>query len=159
MDTTTAPIALNPDTPQAWLVARLREDAALLSLLDGPHIYESGDVPLGEDGQTPGVYVVIVPPVVIRSRRCGELFVQSQSGRFLVAAETQSDRVPDMSATLTPIHLELQRILAGVSNPEAPTGGAVWSCEIGDFHTPRPLRLSEGVRLGQKGVYVTLQAT
>lgn len=140
-------------------MARLREDAILVALLGGEHIYESGDMPLDEIGQTPEKYVVIVPPVVIRSRFCAEKFPQSQSGRFLIYAETSSNRVPDMSAVLTPIHLELQRVLAGVSDPDSPTGGAVWSCEIGDFHTPRPLRLSEGVKLGQKGIYVTLHAT
>lgn len=154
------PLALNPDTPLAWVMARLKASETLAALLgatpDDPRIYQPGEVPLDEAGNAPPLHVMVVPPETVQTRSCMEKYPQSQTARFLIFVEGQGEFRLD--EVLAPIHLEMQQILAGVDDPASPTGGAVYSAQITGFHTPRAFTLTSQVALKHKGFFLTIQA-
>jgi hypothetical protein len=143
---------LNPDTPTAWLMARLKNHAPLVALLGGPFVFQAGNVDVKKN-----LFVVVRPPARHGVVVYGKKYPQTMEGRYLIYAETRTDRLPpgkSLDEVLTPVFLEIQQALLGVSTAIAPTGGVVHGCEIVDFYTPpayTPPNMVD-VQVKQKGV-------
>lgn len=156
-------MALNPDTPISWILARLLAHAPLLALLPSDNagnkaIYQAKNVAT----PAPWPHVIIVPPTEVALSIWIERFPQTQTGDFLIMAEMISDQLPNDKAldeVLTPIQMALQNALLGVSTPGAPTGGFAHSCILTGFYSPAPLDQTDTVQTGQKGIRVRVMAT
>lgn len=155
---------LSPVTPLSWIMARLREHQPLLKLLgDGPFpgdgpltptIYQAGEVPRDH----PARFVVVKPPLRHVLDHFANLTPRKMDASYLVWAETQSDKLPpglDLDGVLEPIYCEIVRALRHLTTPEA-AGGKVLQVEILDAYTPRPIELTETIKVKQWGVQLAL---
>ncbi len=157
---------LSPITPLSWIVARLREHQPLLNLLgDGPFptlgqdgltptIYQAGEVPVDH----PARFVVVKPPTYHALDHYANLVPRKMDAQYLVYGETQSDKLPpglDLDGVLEPIFRQIVRALWRLSTVEA-IGGKVLQVEVLDAYTPRPIDLTETVKVKQWGVQLAL---
>lgn len=155
---------LSPVTPLSWIMARLREHQPLLDLLGNgpfpdvgqlsPTIYQAGEVPRDH----PARFIVVRPPLRHVLDHYANLVPRKMDASYLVWAETQSDKLPpglDFDGVLEPIYREIVRALRRLTTTEA-IGGKVLQVEILDAYTPRPVDLSETVKVKQWGVQLAL---
>jgi hypothetical protein len=153
----------SPDTPTFWIIDQLKKSVAIQAILgatgDSMPIFESGWVP--SDEEQPPVFLVVRPPEELDLRLYGETWPTAMQGRFIVWAETRSDRIPDdltVDGVLTPLTTAIFTALAGVDDCAVSNGGKVWSSRISGWYAPKPLKLTEHVKICQKGVVLTIQA-